>query len=178
MVSLFKKSRVDCYGWDELTETKRLLLAVAAEARLKAQAPYSHYLVGVAILSQSGKIYVGCNVERCSWTQTTHAEQNAIDSMVAAEGSNKIITLGLVARPEGTRIILPPERDNSFVTLSQVPVPCGHCLQCIWENCFNDENVELVALCPNGQITVTSIDSSFPFKFGPSDLGVNYSQNR
>lgn len=175
MIHLHKYSLVTCLDWDELSDIQIELLKQAARARLNAQAPYSHYFVGVAILSGSGKIYRGCNVERCSWTQTTHAEQNAIDAMVAEEGPSKIIKLGLVAAPDNVQITLPPHRDGSHITPDQVPVPCGHCLQCIWENCFNDKNVELLALCPNGQIAITTIDSAFPFKFGPADLGVNYS---
>ena len=176
MRTVSRSSKVDCCDWSELSDMQKELLKQAAGARLNAQAPYSHYFVGVAILNEREKIYRGCNVERCTWTQTTHAEQNAVDTMITEEGPSKIIKLGLVAGPDNLTVALPPVRDSSFINIDQVPVPCGHCLQCIWENCFNDKNIELISLCSNGQIAITTIDSAFPFKFGPVDLGIDYSK--
>ena len=126
-------------------------------------------------MSVSGKIYSGCNVERASWTQTTHAEQNAIDTMVAVEGSVKLWKIALVGGAEGNKVIIPPKRNVGHeLTFDEIPVPCGHCLQIIWENCHNDGGVEIFSLCSNGQIAKVTIDSAFPLKFGPRDLGVTY----
>ncbi len=161
--------------YEQLSVEERVLFGLAASVRMKAQAPYSHFLVGVAVMSASGKIYAGCNVERASWTQTTHAEQNAIDSMVASEGPVKLWKLALIGGMEDEKIIFPPKRNIGHeIMFSDVPVPCGHCLQVIWENCYDDGEVQLFGLCPNGQIAKTTIDSAFPLKFGPKDLGVEY----
>ena len=177
MRQISKKITSKIYKYAELGIEDQEMLDMALEARNKAQAPYSNYFVGVAIKSDSGRFYWGCNVERASYTQTTHAEQNAIDTMVAYEGSSKISKLALVAGPRTVSIVLPPMIIGEEIkTLDKVPVPCGHCLQIIWENCFNDKKVRIIALCGNGKIAITTIDSAFPIKFGPGDLGIDYSK--
>ncbi len=161
--------------FSQLSVEEQILFGMATEVRLKAQAPYSRFFVGVAVMSASGKIYSGCNVERASWTQTTHAEQNAIDSMVAAEGPAKLWKLALIGGMEDAKVVIPPKRKaGRELTFDEVPVPCGHCLQIIWENCHNDGGVELFSLCGNGQIAKITIDNAFPLKFGPTNLGVKY----
>lgn len=172
-------------GWvgdfDDLDGMVKEMFHVAREVRKNAQAPYSHYLVGVAGQSaKTGNIYRGCNVERGSWTQTSHAEQAMLDSMVAAEGKGAPLSkLVLLAGPDNTDITLPPVvkfREIWQIKFSEIPSPCGHCLQCIWENCLEDGNVEMYGLLPTGQVTMVTIDSAFPLKFGPADLGVKYSK--
>lgn len=163
--------------YDELSSREQLLFEGALKARQNAQAPFSNYYVGAAAMSVGGSIYVGCNVERASWTQTTHAEQNAIDSMVTCEGPTKITKLALLAAPGTVSINLPPEKTGKELKdFNQIPVPCGHCLQIIWENCHNDGSVEIFSLCPNGQVGRITVDNAFPLRFGPNDLGVDYSK--
>ena len=77
------------------------LFKLAVEVRSRAQEPYFKFLVGATVESESGKIYLGCNVGRATGTQTSHAESNAIDSMVAAEGSVKIKRLVVAGAPMG-----------------------------------------------------------------------------
>jgi len=164
--------------FSELTKEEQNLLIAAAKVRNNTQAPYSNYWVGVAVLSQKGTVYLGCNVERCSWTQTSHAEQNAIDSMVADLGPTKSEIIALVAGPAGISIDIPPKGESEPVsTIEQVPVPCGHCLQIIWENCLQDPNVKLIALMANGEVASTTIGDALPMRFGPEHLGVDYSKN-
>lgn len=161
--------------YEELSSDQKMLFEMATNVRLKAQAPYSHFMVGVAVMSVSGKIHSGCNVERASWTQTTHAEQNAIDTMVAVEGSVKLWKLALVGGMEDAKINIPSKVNIIHrLTFDEIPVPCGHCLQIIWENCHNDGLVEMFSLCRNGQIAKVTINSAFPLKFGPRDLGIDY----
>jgi cytidine deaminase len=161
----------------ELSEQEQGLLRCASEVRLNAQAPYSNYHVGVAVLSQHGTTHFGCNVERCSWTQTSHAEQNAIDSMVAELGPTKVEIVALVAGPKGVPIAIPPTMVSKPIsTIEEVSVPCGHCLQIIWENCLGDPNVKLIALTAGGEVVSTTIGDAFPMRFGPADLGVDYSK--
>lgn len=162
-------------NFSELSAEDRLLLMKAAAVRERAQAPYSKFKVGVAIRSEKGIVFAGCNVERCSWSETTHAEQNAIDSMVAACGPTKLTIVALVGGI-GTKTYTfpPPKTGESLTKIENVPVPCGHCLQIIWENCHNDPEVRLIALASNGDVVCTTIGDAFPMRFGPADLGIHY----
>lgn len=179
METLKKTVRAKVGHISDLSEADQALLQYAKEARKNAQAPYSHYYVGVAVRADNGEIFCGCNVERASWTQTTHAEQNAIDSMVAKLGPVKMKVLALVAAPEGQEANLCAD-DRSFDKIGAfelIPVPCGHCLQIIWENCFNDPNVKLISV-RDGHVFLTTIGDALPMRFGPRELGVDYNKSK
>lgn len=169
---------VTSYG--SLSMKDQQLIQEAATVRLNAQAPYSHYLVGAALFAQNDpgrgcRAFTGCNVERASYTQTTHAEQNAIDSMVAMLGPHKITTIAIVGGPESAFLKMPDIEAPTSLTLEQIGTPsCGHCLQCIWENCMGDPTVRLLWLTPIGLIGITTIGSAFPMRFGPADLGITF----
>lgn len=97
------------------TEQERLLQAAKA-AQERAYAPYSKFRVGAAVLTESGKVYTGCNVENASYGLTNCAERTAIFKAVSEEGPD--VKLRAVA-----------------VTNAQnVPCsPCGACRQVIFE---------------------------------------------
>jgi cytidine deaminase len=96
-------------------EQNRLLEAALA-AQQRAYAPYSKFYVGAAVLTDSGNVYTGCNVENASYGLTNCAERTAIFSAVAAEG------------PE-TKI-----RAVAVTNAAEVPCsPCGACRQVIFE---------------------------------------------
>ena len=56
---------------------KRKLMEAALEARSRAYTPYSHFQVGAALLTKSGSVYQGCNIEIAAYTPTICAERNA-----------------------------------------------------------------------------------------------------
>ena len=94
------------------------LIDKAKEVRKQAYAPYSNFLVGAAIVGESGKIYAGCNIENSSFGLTICAERVALYKAVS-EGVKDIEVLALV-------------------TDTQTPVwPCGGCRQVLAE--FNRE---------------------------------------
>ena len=72
------------------------LIQRALEARERAYAPYSGFLVGSALITRSGQVYVGCNVENASYGLTICAERCAIVASVSS-GDREIVALAVVA---------------------------------------------------------------------------------
>ena len=101
-----------------ITEEERdRLIKMATKALANAYAPYSKFRVGAAVLTETGKIFAGCNVENVSYGLTMCAERNAIASAVFAEGGDKIKIKAI-----------------AIVNNRNTPCsPCGACRQVIWE---------------------------------------------
>ena len=92
------------------------LLRAAKAAMKKAYAPYSNFRVGAAVLTKTGKVFAGCNVENASYGMTNCAERTAIFSAVAELGPELEVTAVAVVNDHG------------------VPCsPCGACRQVIYE---------------------------------------------
>src|SRR5580765_5401733 len=92
------------------------LLRTARTAMKRAYAPYSNFRVGAAILTKTGKVFSGCNVENASYGMTNCAERTAIFTAVAELGSKMEIRAVAVTNAQG------------------VPCsPCGACRQVIYE---------------------------------------------
>ena len=92
------------------------LIQAALEVREQAYAPYSNFLVGAALLTDDGSVFVGCNVENASYGLAICAERNAITTAVAA-GHQKFAAIAVAASPLAS--------------------PCGACRQFIFE--FGDD---------------------------------------
>lgn len=175
MRTIHRQIKVEVLDEEDLSDEEMSILISASAVRQQSQAPYSHYWVGAALLTENGKWYGGCNVERATYTQTTHAEQNAIDSMVAGEGRGaKIKLFGIAGAP--AHWIMPKAPAKPMLQAFAVEdfcFACGHCLQIIWENCGGDPNVPLLLLTQDGVIARTTIGDAFPMRFGPENLGVD-----
>lgn len=164
-----KTVRIQKIPFIQLPQDEKNLLEEALKVRNNAQAPYSNYHVGVAILSNKGTVHVGCNVERCTYTQTTHAEQNAIDSMIAVLGPSKIEKVAVVGASQEIQISL-TKPTNALISNAV----CGHCLQIIWENCCEDPKVKILNLESHGIVACSTIEDLLPFRFGPGNLSISY----
>lgn len=90
------------------------LVVEAKRAQGRAYAPYSKFHVGAALLTKSGKVFLGCNVENASYPAGICAERTAIVAMVAAGERD----------PVALAIVTPGKRGGS---------PCGICRQTLGE---------------------------------------------
>ena len=90
----------------------------AKEARERAYAPYSKFLVGASLVFSDGKITTGCNVENASYGATVCAERIALFSAIASGKKEGLKALILVTEPAAS--------------------PCGLCLQTFSEHCPSD----------------------------------------
>ena len=98
------------------SKNRERLLRAARKVMKHAHAPYSHFKVGAALLSDKGEIFSGCNVENASYGLTNCAERTAIFSAIAASGPGLNIRAIAVTNDQG------------------VPCsPCGACRQVIYE---------------------------------------------
>jgi cytidine deaminase len=94
--------------------SKRDLVRAAAKARQGAVAPYSKFKVGAALLTRSGEIITGANVESASYGLTCCAERVTLFHALTS-GNKRFVAIAVVARAPGG------------------PMPCGACRQLLAE---------------------------------------------
>lgn len=127
---------------------KAKLLEQAKTAREQAYVPYSGFKVGAALLTKSGKIYFGCNIENASYGLANCAERTAIFKAIS-EGEREIEAIAVVAD-------------------SRVPVPpCGACRQVISE--FNPRMLVILGNL-KGDVAEYTIDQLLPGAFTRGDM--------
>jgi cytidine deaminase len=122
------------------------LIALATEARHKAYAPYSHYPVGAALLTASGKVYTGVNVENASYGLAICAERTAAVKAVS-DGERDFLAIAVVTENGGT--------------------PCGACRQVLNE--FGPDMRVLIADA-TGKYQAHRLSELLPASFGPAQL--------
>jgi len=128
-------------------EIRRRLIEAALEVRRWAYTPYSHYAVGAALLTESGKIYEGVNIENAAYPTTICAERVAVFKAVS-EGERDFTAIVVATSNGGT--------------------PCGSCRQVLAEF-----GVDTIVIVVNGQgeiIQETTVDDLLPGAFLPGDL--------
>jgi cytidine deaminase len=82
-------------------EIRQKLIQAALEARRWAYAPYSNYQVGAALLTASGRIYDGINVENAAYPTSICAERVAVFKAVS-EGERQFSAIAVVTSNGGT----------------------------------------------------------------------------
>lgn len=131
-----------------LTDEQRLsLIREASIVRRRAYAPYSHYPVGAALLTASGKIFCGVNVENAAYPAGMCAERVAVFKAIS-EGEKEFIALAVVTSNGGT--------------------PCGSCRQVLAE--FGLDTIILVADAQGNLVLERTVAEMLPGSFGPADL--------
>ena len=103
--------------------TDKELMALAISAREKAYAKYSSFSVGAALLTKSGKVFVGCNIENVSFSPTCCAERTAFFSAIAA-GEREFSSIAVCGGKVGEKRVK--------------CMPCGVCRQVMSEFCDKD----------------------------------------
>jgi len=88
------------------------LATIALKARAYAHAPYSNFKVGAALLTKSGKVYTGSNVESTSYGLTICAERVALVKALS-EGDDQFESIAIVSETGAS--------------------PCGACRQLLWD---------------------------------------------
>ncbi|MFV0431273.1 MAG: cytidine deaminase [Alphaproteobacteria bacterium] len=124
-------------------------LQAAKQAMDKAYVPYSHFPVGVALIGQNNKTYLGCNVENAAYPIGNCAEPSAIAAMVL-DGCTQI------------KAIIVMGKGSELVT------PCGGCRQRIRE--FANDDTPIYICSPDALRLETNLAELLPYSFGPDNL--------
>ena len=132
------------------------LVKKAYEAQEHSYCPYSGFQVGAALLTQSGKVYTGCNIENAAFSPTNCAERTAIFKAVS-EGETKFVAIAVVGNKKGA-----PEEEWEFCT------PCGVCRQVMLE--FVDPQTFEILLGKGKEIRKFTLNQLLPESFSPSML--------
>jgi cytidine deaminase len=120
------------------------LLDQARQVREAAYAPYSNFKVGAAVLTKSGRIFTGCNIENASFGATICAERVAIFAAVAA-GQRQIKALAVIA------------------DTPRPVAPCGLCRQVLQE--FGSDDCHVIMANLKGEYRQLTMAQLLPFAF-------------
>lgn len=123
--------------------TDRELIQKAKQARKNAYAPYSNFKVGCALLSSSGKLYTGVNVENGSYGLTTCAERMAVFKAVS-EGERKFQKIAIATDTQEPKYL------------------CGACLQVLSEFC---EDLKIICATVSGKTKTYTLKELLPRAF-------------
>lgn len=126
------------------------LIARAVEVKQSAYAPYSHFRVGTALLTKSGKIFTGCNVENVSYSATNCAERTAVYKAIS-EGEREFTAIAI-------------NGDNN----DYLP-PCGVCRQVLAEFC-DMETFEVILANSEEDYRIVTLDKLLPGAFSADNL--------
>ena len=133
--------------------TPEALMELAREAMGRAYAPYSGFQVGAALLGESGRVYVGCNVENAAYGPTCCAERTAFFSAVA-QGERRFQALAVLGGMGGV--------------VSRPAAPCGVCRQVMAEFCPPDFPIYMGG--PDSQIEKHTLSELLPLAFSGQNL--------
>jgi cytidine deaminase len=126
----------------------RKLIAAAKAAQRNAHAPYSKFRVGAALLTKSGKVYTGVNVENASYGLTNCAERVAVGKAVS-EGHRQFQAIAVVAP-------------------SSALSPCGACRQVLAE--FGADAIIICCTDDDAHERRFGLAELLPAAFGPASL--------
>ncbi len=124
------------------------LVREAQDAKKRAHAPYSRFHVGAALLTRSGKIFRGCNVEISTYALTICAERTAIFKAIS-EGESEFRAIAVVS-------------DDPAYT-----PPCGACRQVLMDLAGN---IDFLMVNGIGNVRTLKMRELLPHAFGQKNL--------
>ena len=127
-----------------MTIDYKLLMDTAKEASKKSYSPFSKFAVGAGVLTSSGKVYGGCNIENSSFGMTICAERCAIFKAVS-DGEKEILAVAIYS----------PNEDDCY--------PCGACRQVMYE--FQGEREIEIITEEKGELNIKKMSDFLPFGF-------------
>ncbi len=128
-------------------EERKFLIDLANEARRRAYAPYSHYAVGAALRTKTGRVYTGVNIENAAYPVSICAERVAVFKAVS-EGEHEFEVIAVVTDNGGS--------------------PCGSCRQVLAE--FGLSTIVLIADGEGRLVKETRLGDLLPEAFQPQHL--------
>ncbi len=140
-------------GQVDKEQTQELISAAMAQLE-RAYAPYSHFKVGAALLTEEGRIYTGCNIENAAYTPTNCGERTAFFKAVS-EGERSFRAICIVGGMDGVP--------------TDYTAPCGVCRQVMMEFC-SPEEFEIILARGVEDYQVYKLKDLLPCGFGPGNL--------
>jgi len=134
------------------------LIEAAKQGMKNSYSPITKFPVGAALLTDSGKIFVGCNVESTIAGLGTCAERCVIDNAVA-NGEYCYNAIAIISK------------------LEEPVKPCGVCLQYIGEFAqVADHDIEIIMAGIKGKVNKSSVYKMLPDTYGPRIAGLDLSK--
>lgn len=132
------------------------LIEKALKVRNSAYTPYSHFKVGAALLTKTGEIYEGCNIECASYPVCNCAERTALFKAVS-EGFKEFEAIAVVGGKEGEEI-------------TDYCPPCGVCRQALREFCSDTNAFKIILAKSCTDFKVFTLNDLLPESFGPNHI--------
>lgn len=133
--------------------TDKELVLKAIDAMKNSYSPYSNFKVGASLLTESGKVYTGCNIENVAFGPTVCAERVAFFKAIS-EGEKNFSKIAVVGGKDG-------------IISSSTP-PCGVCRQVMREFC--NDNFEILIVRENANYDKVLLKDLLPHSFKPEIL--------
>ena len=131
------------------------LIELACKGREQAYTPYSGFRVGAALLTRSGTVYLGCNIENASYGPTNCAERTAFFKAVS-EGEREFEAIAIVGGPGEGRT-------------GEMSATSGVCRQVI--TAFSDpKTFRIILENGGGKVRTFLLEELLPLGFGPDNL--------
>lgn len=136
------------------TDTIKNMINLAIEQIKYSYAPYSDFKVGAVLMSKTGKLYTGRNIENAAYTPTNCAERTAFFKAIS-QGEREFMGICIVGGKGGK--------------IEEMTAPCGVCRQVMMEFC-NPESFEIILAVNENNYKIFKLKEILPLGFGPENI--------